>query len=327
MRFVPYQQLDGVPNVIVDGDATDSTVLTLSHWPGSQVADSLAADLSAEIVFRYLEQSDHHVNVDAVSNNHLDQDGLMGVWSMIEPDRALARKDLVNDVARAGDFGWSHTRDAARISFAIAAMVEARPVTGDYAPHCARLHEELLPVVPDLLGDVVSFRDLWVDEDELLSNSERAVERGEVAIEEHPDLDLAVVTLPPLEPRPYHRFTQPRRGGVHSMAVFNRTDRSRIAWINERRYTVELRYESVVQFVSRPILPRPDLAVLADQLNETETSGGTWRFDGVGGLTPKLSLCDAPASSLDPESFVDALSGFLKTAEPAWDPWAESGFR
>src|SRR5437016_1361866 len=130
MRFEPYEQLGERPNVIVDGSATPSTVLTLSHWPGSHVAPTLAADLSAEIVIRYLEQPDLHVDAELVSNNHFDEDGLMGVWALVEPDAALRHKELVVDVARAGDFAWSTTRDAARIAFTIGAMLDARPLTG-----------------------------------------------------------------------------------------------------------------------------------------------------------------------------------------------------
>src|SRR3954463_15141316 len=103
MRFVPYEELGEQPNVIVDGSGTPSTVLTLSHWPGSRVPPSLAADLSAEIVVRYLEQPELHVDVDVVSNNHFDQDGLMGVWALVEPEQALTHRELLIDVARAGD--------------------------------------------------------------------------------------------------------------------------------------------------------------------------------------------------------------------------------
>ena len=33
LRFVPYHELGDRPNVVVDGAAAPSTVLTLSHWP------------------------------------------------------------------------------------------------------------------------------------------------------------------------------------------------------------------------------------------------------------------------------------------------------
>ncbi len=54
LRFAPYHLMDGTANVIVDGSATDGTVLTLSHWPNSVVPSGLEADLSAEMAFRYL---------------------------------------------------------------------------------------------------------------------------------------------------------------------------------------------------------------------------------------------------------------------------------
>lgn len=327
MRFAPYEQLGDRPNVIVDGSGTPSTVLTLSHWPGSHVTPSLAADLSAEIVIRYLEQPEQHVAVELVSNNHFDEDGLMGVWALVEPDAALRHKELVVDVARAGDFAWSRTRDAARIAFTVGAMLDARPLTGEYAAYCARLYAELLPVVPALLTDTNSFRDAWTDEDAFLRDSDAAIDRGDVTIVEHPALDLAVVTLPAMPRRPFHRFAQQREGELHPMAVFNRTLMSRVAYICERTYSVELRYESVVQFVSRKLLPRPDLGILADRLNELERSGDEWYFESVGGLTPHLRQRASGGSSLTPNAFVDELLAFLPDAASAWDPWTEAGFR
>ena len=41
LRFVPYHRLGELPNVIVDGSPTSSTVLTLSHWPGSPTPTDL----------------------------------------------------------------------------------------------------------------------------------------------------------------------------------------------------------------------------------------------------------------------------------------------
>ena len=56
MRYVPYGQLAGQPHVVLDGSATAGTALVLSHWPGSPTPRELAADLSTEIAFRYVER-------------------------------------------------------------------------------------------------------------------------------------------------------------------------------------------------------------------------------------------------------------------------------
>jgi len=330
MRFVPYEELDGRPNVIVDGVGCAGTTLTLSHWPGSRTSAALQADLSAEIAIRYLEHPELHVDVDAVSNNHFDEDGLMGVFALVDPATALANKDLLVDVARAGDFGWSRTRDAARISFALSALVDPEvspldPSTfeGEYPQVAARLYRGLLPRIPELFADVNRFEALWAAEDAHLTASDTAVEDGNVTISERPDLDLVVVELREAIPeRPIHRFTQRRAAGLHPMAVHNRTDMTRVAYLSGRRYEVQLRYETWVQLVSRTPQPRVDLAMLGKRLDDLEASGGSWQFDGVAAIAPALNLRGASESSIAPDQFLDELYRFLQTAPPAWDPWS-----
>jgi len=56
LRFVGYHRLADTPNVVVDGSPTASTVLTLSHWPGSPTPEHLLDDLSAQIAFRALAE-------------------------------------------------------------------------------------------------------------------------------------------------------------------------------------------------------------------------------------------------------------------------------
>ncbi|HEV3227136.1 MAG TPA: DUF6687 family protein [Acidimicrobiales bacterium] len=327
VRFVPYDERGDAPNIVVDGAGTSSTLLTLSHWPGSSVPSELQADLSAEIALRYLEHPEHHVDIELVSNNHFDEDGLMGVYSIVAPDDALARRGMVVDVARAGDFGWSHTRAAARVAFAISRLAD--PETSSLAPTlfrapypemAAAMYRGLLPMVGDLLDNPDRFRVLWAEEDAHLDESDAAIERGDVTIEELPDLDLAIVTTPPaLEDRVVHRFTQVRHAVVHPMAVHNRTTMTRVAYVTGHRYEVQLRYETWVQLVSRRPPLRPELAPLAARLDELESGGTRWHSDDAEMITPRL----APDgdSAIEPADFVRELVAFLPDATPAWDPW------
>ena len=108
MRFVPYEALGDLSNIIVDGSANAHTVLTLSHWPASGTPAALSGDTSTAIVFNYLEAPAFHVEAAAVSNNHFDEDGLLGIFALLTPDEALKRRDLMLDVASAGDFGTYH---------------------------------------------------------------------------------------------------------------------------------------------------------------------------------------------------------------------------
>ena len=125
MRFLPYGRAASVPNVIVDGAPTANTVLTLSHWPKSGTPAPLKRDTSTEIVFAYLDAADLHVDAEAVSNNHFDEDGLVGMFALVDASLATRHRDLLVDVAQAGDFGVFARREAARIAFAIAASAEA----------------------------------------------------------------------------------------------------------------------------------------------------------------------------------------------------------
>ena len=125
MRFLPYDQAASVPNIIVDGAATEKTVLTLSHWPKSGTPAALMGDTSTAIVFNYLDSPWFSVHAGAVSNNHFDEDGLLGIFTMLEPAKARHHRDLLVDIAQAGDFGIFETRDAARIAFTLSAYADS----------------------------------------------------------------------------------------------------------------------------------------------------------------------------------------------------------
>ena len=90
LRYVPYEELAGRDDVVVDGSPTDGTVLSLSHWPHLSIPPGLKADLSAEMALDYLDRFDLHGSAESVSNNHFDQDGLVSLFALVSPDAALA---------------------------------------------------------------------------------------------------------------------------------------------------------------------------------------------------------------------------------------------
>jgi hypothetical protein len=310
LRYHPYDELGDTPNVIVDGSAAASTVLTLSHWPGIVCAhDGLADDLSAQMAFRYVDRGmDLHGDAEVVTNNHFDQDGLVGVYALVAPDDALAARALLEDVAAAGDFGTYRDRRAARI----AAVISATGMLTAGDPYPVGLEH-----LPQMLKDVDTYRDLWIDDDERLSASERARDEGRIAIDELPELDLPVVTVDPSVARTWgNRFTGRRFDGVHPMAIHNATDMSTIALVHGHRFQLTHRYETWVQYQSRPRRPRVALLPLAREFTELDTV--KWRADAVGDLTPTLS--HEGGSSLPPDAFVERVVAYLRAAPPAWDP-------
>ena len=79
--------------MVVDGSANAATVLTLSHWPHAPCPAELRRDLSAESALAYLDAPSMHGSAEVVTNNHFDQDGLMSVYALVDPDAAQARAE------------------------------------------------------------------------------------------------------------------------------------------------------------------------------------------------------------------------------------------
>lgn len=327
LAFQPYGELHDQPNVIVDGSPTPATTLTLSHWPGiAAPPPELWADLSAAMAFRYLlHPSVLHGEAQAVSVNHFDQDGLVGLFALVDPDAALARRDRLEDLAAAGDFATPRRREAARASMVISTYSDAErsplaPLPGDYGEMTAQLCTEMLGRLPELVDDVGRYRHLWGEEDAQLTGSEAALATGAAHVEEHPDVDLAVVTLGGTQRWSGHRFAGRRYDGMHPVAIHGATTATRILLLGEGLCRLTQRYETWVQYRSRAVPPRVDLLPLAERLSAADTVG--WRADGVAELTPELQPVDPAGSSLDPGIVTASVIEYLRTAPPAFDPFS-----
>jgi hypothetical protein len=327
MRFLDDAASNEVRNVVVDGAPNAGTVLTLTHWPGIVQPSGLAADLSAQMAFKFLRRGDDP-HADVVTNNHFDQDGLVGIHALVYPELSLAHEALLVDVAAAGDFATFRHREAARASMALHAYGdEARSPIADqlvgrpYAEQCALLYETTLPLLLPMVLEPERFRDLWVDDDASLTASEAAIADGRVTITEHPQVDLAVVHVPEDEPaRSGHRFAHALVHGVHPMALHNATECLRILVVHGRRYRYVDRYETWVQYRSRLPLSRVDLEPLATALTAAEPGSAAWSADAPSVLTPELTHTDE--SGLDETTVVERLVAHLRSATPAWNPYA-----
>src|SRR5579862_8941410 len=289
MRYVPYEQLDSTPNIIVDGAAGTGTVLTLSHWPKSGSPATLKRDTSAETVFAYLDSPLFHVQAEIASNNHFDEDGLVGIFALVDPLTAEKHRALLVDAASAGDFGVYKRRDAARIAFVLGAYADpdASPLPPaifamPYPQMSGELYKQLLQIMPCLLASLNDYKPLWEAEDQKLAASEELIEKGLITIEERPALDLAVVHVPENLPvQRVHQFASSRLAEWHHFAVYSRTPCTRMLIVQGQHVEFQYRYESWVQLASRRPPARVNLHGLASELNLDEASGGQWLFDGV----------------------------------------------
>ena len=310
---------------MVDGGRAPGTVLMLSHWPKSGTPAHLKDDLSAQIAFRWLDQQAAEP-ADLVSNDHFDEDGLVSVFALEQPEAALRQRELLIDVAAAGDFAVYRDRRAAQIAFTIACWNDpdrsplgAQPFALPYPQRAAAMYLELLPRLPELMAAPERYREHWADEAAHLDESEDAIRSGALVIEERPELDLAIVrTAGAAARRTVHRFTQQRQARWHPMAIHNATNCLRTLLIDGASYELHYRYESWVQYMTRRPAPRVDLTPLAAELTAREPTG-KWQFDGVKELAPRLWR--EGDSALAPEDVIERVTGFLARGAPAWDPY------
>jgi hypothetical protein len=309
--FVPAQELAGRPHVVVDGARLPGTALSLSHWPRAGTPPALAADTSAEIVDRYLCAGAAGPEVTALTNNHYDEDGLFGIWMLLQrPAEAAPERRLAIAAAEAGDFGTWTDPWAARAAIAAMAMAE-RPTTpfpevgralagaGGHDPAGA-LYRAILPRVGGLLADPERYRFLWEPAWGRVEADVALIDAGDATVEDRPGIDLAIVRAP----RP-----------LHDMAVHPRIASMRVLTaLPDGTLTVSHRYETWVEYASRPLPPRVDLAPLLPELQRLERAPGTWRFDGVEPIRPRLHLVDGRGRARPSSLGAERLAGLLAAA-------------
>jgi hypothetical protein len=172
--------------------------------------------------------------------------------------------------------------------------------------------------LPELVDHVARHHDLWADEDAQLTESEDAVATGTVVIEEHRDVDLAVITVAGDRRWSGHRFGGRSYEGVHPMALHNATPCSALLVIAGDRPRFTYRYETWVQYRSRPLPRRVDLTALAVELSAIDEV--IWDADPIDDLTPELT--PVGPSSINPQVLVGHVVRHLRTAPPAFDPFS-----
>lgn len=121
--------------------------LELSHWRPNRTPARYRAGTSTEICFRFLDDPVPGPWTLAV-NNHLDVDGLLSVYTLVESRRALAARETIIAAAGMGDFwGWGEP-DAQRLFQGLTGLMNARSTAAGSAQ---RVYEEAIPAVCSLI--------------------------------------------------------------------------------------------------------------------------------------------------------------------------------
>ena len=81
--------------------------LELSHWHPNRTAKRFAADSSTEICMKFAASGESPDGYALVVNNHVDVDGILSVFVVLEPELSLRHRDTLVQAAEMGDFwGW-----------------------------------------------------------------------------------------------------------------------------------------------------------------------------------------------------------------------------
>jgi hypothetical protein len=272
-----------------------------------------AADTTTEGVLRFLadtigsgEDAAFRALSDyTITTHHIDADALLPVWMLLNPNIALERRDLLERVARCGDFFIYLDDTSAQLNFIIEALQlrlrdggerGERLINDDLTRHC---FDWLLPRWDTLLGDPSGGADLWQQPmREMLTDLEYLSEPGRVT--ELWDRHASLVETD-------------RKLDTHALNSICRNDLLIIWRSDTLRRRIDVRPAiGWYDLQSLPHRPRYDLDALAERLNAAEAASGhapTWTHD------PSPAWLRAASSGLSQSRVLDVVKDWID-AEP-----------
>ncbi|OGX90459.1 DUF6687 family protein [Hymenobacter coccineus] len=288
--FVPFAAVRRQPTIVVDSVGLGAA-LTLAHWRGAATPGPLRDDTSAGSALRAL----HHpetpgLEAQAVTANHFDVDGFVGVWALLHPALALRHEELLRLAATLGDFrelDW--TNPLADTALKLVCWLNAEEKTRFYEPFGAparkRREDEasaekfawFLPRFAEILENPAAGRAAWGPEHARVTAAVAVAQGPNTQRVGYAEVGLAVVRTP--GPLPYYALFGPTAGFDWVLSLYD-----------GQRYELECKYTTWIDLESRPTLPRLALGPLATRLNALETSGRTWAADGPTDTGPLLRL-------------------------------------
>jgi hypothetical protein len=266
-EFVEESYEGDVPAISCDG-LVPGAALDLTHWQGNRTPQRFKADTSTEIALNFVrspEARDQWAGA-VVVNNHFDTDGVLSVWTLIGPEQALARRDLLIAAAEAGDFDeWPALEQGLWLDAAIRAL-------GSAAGDDAAAYANVLAQLPDLIEGLDDRADLWGAEWDALQAALGSLESGHLHAERHGAIGLLI-----------HANGQPEAPGPLLARRFLPEASRYLLAFEEDGNLFGYRYErpryAWADTVVRRILPEPDVPALLESL------GPHWTAESLPGMT------------------------------------------
>jgi hypothetical protein len=297
--FVPFAQLRRQPTIVVDSTGLGAA-LTLAHWRGAATPAALRDDTSAGSCLRALHApATPGLEAQAVTANHFDIDGFVGVWALLNPELALAYEPLLRLVATLGDFreiDWQNclADHALQLACWLNAEEKARFYEPFGAPIRKRREDEasaekfawFLPRFAEILLDPEAGRAAWQPEYARVRAAVAALQSPLTQRTDYPEIGLVVLRTP--TPVPYYALFSPTAGFDWVLSLYD-----------GQRYELECKYTTWIDLESRPTLPRLPLAPLTARLNELEKTNYRWAADQLTDTGPLLRLVGRPLTKAE----------------------------
>ena len=283
MRFQFYSEaLDNIPKLSVDGTVSNS--IHFSHWQGNTTPAEVKADTSTEIALNLVASPNRAAltnNIDLVTNNHFDTDGVLSCWTVLNGERALEFRDLLISAAEAGDFSEHTSDDGVKVSIAIQGSDQAGSNNDDASPLAgflagvevddeARAYDLVLPEVERLLSNVDAYESLWREGWNSVAAALESFASGASKVVEAAS-GVSIVELAPNLLNPAMAIAKHARGEMYLIATATNG-----GWL----YRLDYPYYSWAETVVRPAIARRDLTNALTTLNARESNrDARWKSD------------------------------------------------
>jgi len=286
--YIPFSQVKNQKTIVVDSLHPRSFVL--AHWRGAPTPFAVRGDTSADIVFNALHQNVPELAYEAVSANHFDIDGFVGIWALLHPERALAHENMLREMARIGDFReLDLSKPESDLALKLVCWLNAKEKELFYPPFGAEEIEEneVVASVPkfefflrefaQVLAQPETARATWEPEYQQVRQDYDRLHSSATQIKAYPEIGLVVIHTP--EPAHYYALFSLTAGYDMVLTCYQ-----------SHRYELEYKYTTWIDLDSRPTLPRLPLKPLKDLLNKIELSDYTWIAEAVTDTGPILRL-------------------------------------
>ncbi len=276
-EFVAESYEGDVSAISCDG-LVPGAALDLTHWQGNQTPRRYKADTSTEIALNFVvsgEAREKWANAVAV-NNHFDTDGVLSVWTLLEPERAVGVRDLLVAAAEAGDFDeWPALDRGLWLDAAIRSV-------GSRAGDDAAAYRAVLGELPELIEGLLERRDLWGGEWDVLQRAVAGLESGRLRAEQAGGIGVLV-----------HAVGEPEAPGALLAKRFLPGARRYLLAFEREEGFYDFRYErpryAWADTIKRPVLAQPDGVSLARAMGPEWTSDGLPGMTGITGTTRAVS--------------------------------------